>query len=340
MSSQPYEGKIDSVNIVGIASAVPKRFVDNAEFSEQFGSKRNKRQIQLTGIEKRHICGKGQTASDFATVAADALMREIGWNVEEIKILIFVTQQADLARPSTAMLIQKRLGIPNDCTCFDVNMGCSGFTVGLQIIASMLSVVGGKGMLLVGDGRYSGEDSEISRDDLLFGDGGAAAAIEISGNRRMLFNQYTDGRRFDTIMCRRNGIGQMKGNDVLLFALNEVSENVRAFKKKNCLTEEDIDYYVYHQAQAMILKGIASETGVEYDRFLNSYKDYGNTSSASVPISICANIDRLSKSHSIRLLMCGFGIGLSWGVVYIEMDTSHILPIIETDYVYEDKADL
>ena len=138
-----YEGSIDNIRVCGIASAVPKRCIDNIKFAEDMGQKRNKRQIKLTGIKKRHICDVGQSASDFATYAADKLLEHLEWKRDEIKVLIFVTQQPDLSRPSTAMLIQKRLGLGIDCTCFDVNMGCSGFTVGMQIIASMLTVVGG-----------------------------------------------------------------------------------------------------------------------------------------------------------------------------------------------------
>lgn len=332
-----YEGKLENIRICGLASAVPKRVIDNHEFTASMGNKRTKRQIALTGIERRHICGAGQAASDFATVAAEALMKKIGWRPEEIKLLIFVTQQADLARPSTAMLIQKRLGIPNLCSCFDVNMGCSGFTVGLQIIGSMLAPLGGKGLLLVGDGRYVGEDAGLSHDDLLFGDGGAAAAIEVTPGYPMLFNQLTDGRRFETIMCRRNGVGQMDGNGVLMFALNEVSENVNDFRSRYQLTEDDIDFYVYHQAQQIILKGIANETHTDWEKFLNSYQEYGNTSSASIPVSICANVKKLQEKPTQRMLMCGFGIGLSWGIVYMPMDTENILEIIETDYHYPDK---
>lgn len=335
-----YEGRLENVRICGLAAAVPKRVIDNNEFTASMGNRRTKRQIALTGIERRHICGEGQSASDFATVAAETLLRRLGWRTDEVKLLIFVTQQADLARPSTAMLIQKRLGISNQCSCFDVNMGCSGFTVGLQIMGSMLAPLGGKGLLLVGDGRYVGEDMSLSHDDLLFGDGGAAAAVEAVPGYPMLFNQLTDGRRFETIMCRRNGIGQMDGNGVLMFALSEVSGNVNAFRSQHHLTEADIDYYVYHQAQQIILRGIANETHTDWEKFLNSYQEYGNTSSASIPVSICANVERIREKPVRNFLMCGFGIGLSWGVVYMPMETENILPIIETDYHYPDKDTL
>lgn len=334
-----YKGCIEDIHICGIASAVPKRFIDNLDFAEKMGGKRNKRQIALTGIKKRHICSEGQAASDFATVSADRLLNHIGWNRDEIKLVIFVTQQADLSRPSTAMLIQKRLGIGNNCSCFDVNMGCSGFTVGLQIMASMLAPIGGKGLLLVGDGRYVGGDGMLSTTDLLFGDGGAAAAIEIAPGYPMIFNQKTDGRRFDMIMCRRNNVGQMNGNGVLLFSLNEVSQNIKEFREENHLTEADIDYYVFHQAQKIILQGIASECSIPWEKVLNSLEQYGNTSSASIPISICANEKILKQKEKVRLLMSGFGIGLSWGIDYLTVDTKNILSMIETDYVAPDKAE-
>lgn len=334
-----YDGCIKNIKIAGIASAVPKNTIDNIAFVEQMGKKRNMRQIKLTGIKKRHICAKGQSASDFATYAADKLLNHLHWSREEIKILIFVTQQPDLSRPSTAMLIQKRLGLGTNCTCFDVNMGCSGFTVGLQIIASMLSVVGGKGLLLVGDGRYVDEDMH-STSDLLFGDGGAATAIEVENGYNMVFNQKTDGYRVDTIMCRRNGGSQMDGNAVLMFSLNEVSDNIKNFRNQYGLTEDQIDYYVFHQGQKIILQGIANECNILWEKVLNSYENYGNTSSASIPISICENLQILKEKKQVNLLLSGFGIGLSWGCVYLNIDTENILPIFEFGDYYKDKDEL
>lgn len=334
-----YEGCIRNIRIAGIASAVPKRVLNNEVLVERIGGRRNKRKIMLTGVKMRHICAEGQSASDFATFAAEKLLTALGWERDEIKILIFVTQQPDLMRPSTAMLIQRRLKIGQNCTCFDINMGCSGFTVGLQVIASMMGSVGGKALLLVGDGRYLSDDEIQSDPDLLFGDGGAAAALEMSAGYEMLFNQKTDGYRFDTIMCKKNGFAQMDGNGVLLFSLNEVSQNIRQFCENNHLTANKIDYYVFHQAQELILQGIANECNLAWDKILNSYEMYGNTSSVSIPISICANEKILKEQSQVKILMSGFGIGLSWGIVYVNIDTTHILPIFETDYNYSDKLE-
>lgn len=335
-----YEGRIDSIRVRGIASAVPERCIDNIKFAGEMGQKRNMRQIKLTGIKERHICDAGQSASDFATYAADRLLMHLNWDRTEIKVLIFVTQQPDLSRPSTAMLIQKRLGLGVDCTCFDVNMGCSGFTVGLQIMASILTPVGGKGLLLVGDGRYMNDEEMRSASDLLFGDGGAAAAVETAAGYEMVFNQKTDGYRVDMIMCRRNGAAQMDGNGVLMFSLNEVADNIKDFRKRFEISDNDIDYYAFHQGQKIILQGIANECGINWDKVLNSYEAYGNTSSASIPISICANALKLQDKPQINLLMSGFGIGLSWGIVYLNLDTKDILPVFEFGGHYSDKDEL
>lgn len=335
-----YEGCIDNIRVCGIASAVPKRCIDNIKFTEEMGKKRNMRQIKLTGIKERHICDVGQSASDFATYAADKLLAHLKWNRKEIKVLIFVTQQPDLSRPSTAMLIQKRLGLGIDCTCFDVNMGCSGFTVGLQIIASLLAPVGGRGLLLVGDGRYINDEEMHSTSDLLFGDGGAAAAVEVASGYRMIFNQKTDGYRADMIMCRRNGVAQMDGNGVLMFSLNEVADNIKDFRSRYEINENDVDYYVFHQGQKIILQGIANECGIDWEKVLNSYEAYGNTSSASIPVSICDNVQKIRRKLQINLLMSGFGIGLSWGIVYLNVDTENILPVFEFDGHYSDKDEL
>lgn len=130
----------------------------------------------------------------------------------------------------------------------------------------------------------------------------------------------------------------MDGNAVLLFGLNDVVESVRQFEEQNHLTMEDVDFYVFHQAQRMIVEGIAQGAELPREKVLISSDDYGNTSSASVPLTIC-----LYSNHSItegrkKFLMCGFGIGLSWGIVYAEIDTKVILPLITSDYVYDDRG--
>ncbi|MCM1232277.1 MAG: ketoacyl-ACP synthase III [Ruminococcus flavefaciens] len=329
-------GQYSDICIRGIASAVPVNKVDNMELAEMFGIKRIKRQVSLTGIHFRHICGKSQAASDLASVAAEKLMKRLEWNKDEIRVLVFVTQSPDVCTPSTAMIIQKRLGIGEDCLVFDVNLGCTGYVSGLQIVAALLTNIGGKGLLLVGDGQYYEPSEVINGDTLLFGHGAAATALETVSQKSFCYFQKTDGKRHHLLTRSLNGEFYMDGNEILLFSLTEASQSIKDIKTHFQINEQEIDYYVIHQAQKLIVKGIADECSIAPDKILTSYEEYGNTSTASLPLTICHNVDKLQKKSTARILLSGFGIGLAWADVYVEIDTKNILPVIFTDYYYDD----
>ena len=329
-------GQYSNICIRGIASAVPENRVDNIELAEAYDTKRIKRQVSLTGIEFRHICDKHQAASDLASIAAEKLMEQLCWSKDEIRVLVFVTQSPDVRTPSTAMIIQKRLDIGEDCLAFDVNLGCTGYVSGLQIVAALLNNIGGKGLLLVGDGKYREPDECMDSNILLFGDGAAATALEIVPEKNFCYFQKTDGKRHSLLTRPLNGKLQMDGNAILLFSLTEVTQSINDFKTHFQLREQDIDYYIIHQAQKLIIEGIANECKIAAEKVLNSYEDYGNTSTASLPLTICHNVERLKEKATVHLLLSGFGVGLAWANVYIKIDTQNILPLIFTDYYYED----
>lgn len=329
-------GKYDNIKIRGIASAVPTMVIDNVKCAEKLGNRRAKKQVMLTGIRHRHCVAKGQSASDLSCVSAEKLLQKLAWDRKEIRVIVNVTQSADLHTPSTAMVIQKRLGIGQDCLAFDVNLGCTGYVSGLQIIAALLQNTGGKGLLLVGDGRYAEMPELPNTDSLLFGDGASATAIELEKGNPMLYAQKTDGTRHDLLSVALDGTLSMNGNAVLLFSLNEVCQSIKEFKEHFGVSEESIDYYILHQAQKLILDGIARECNIATEKVLTSYEEYGNTSTATLPVTICNNVDELRKKERIKLYLCGFGVGLAWSSVVIELDTDGIMPIEVTDYCYND----
>lgn len=331
------KGKYDDIEIKGIVSAVPENKVCNLDFIKKISNRRIKKQVMLTGIENRHVCANGQTAADLASVAADRLLDFLQWDRNKIDVLIFVTQSPELSRPSTAFIIQQRLNIGKNCLIYDINLGCSGYVGGLTTIAGLLSATKGRGLLLVGE-SHAMEDGELNTSSLLVGDAASATALEYHENNSMLFQHYSDGMRADYIYKPFNKPGFMDGNAVLLFGLNDVVKSIRQFEEENHLTVKDIDFYVFHQAQRMIVEGIAQGAELPREKVLISSDDYGNTSSASIPLTIC-----LRSNHSIakgkkRFLMCGFGIGLSWGIVYAEIDTKVIQPLITSEYVYDDRG--
>lgn len=329
-------GKYDNIKIRGIASAVPTTVIDNEECAEKLGSRRAKKQVMLTGIRNRHCVKQGQAASDLSCVSAEKLLQKLEWDRNEIRVIVNVTQSPDVHTPSTAMIIQKRLGIGEDCLAFDVNLGCTGYVSGLQIIAAILQNTGGKGLLLVGDGMYSEIPEVPTTDSLLFGDGASATAIELEDNNPMLYAQKTDGTRHGLLSVALDGTLTMDGNSVLLFSLNEVCQSIKECKEYFSIEEESIDYYILHQAQKLILEGIAKECDIDSGKVLTSYEEYGNTSTATLPITICNNVEEIQKKKHVKLYLCGFGVGLAWSSVVVEMDTDCILPIEVTDYSYND----
>ena len=346
-----------NIAIKGMASAVPKRTEENCIYESVLGKRRVKKQIQLTGVYKRHVVGKEQRTSDLCYVSAMRLLDKLQWNKEEIGVLVFVTQHPNYATPSTAFFLQKRLGLPKECLCFDVNLGCSGFNVGVHIVSSLLqsSIKMKRGLLLVGDtvGKILRPENELTKgeiaENMMFGSAGSAIAIERENTKAGLkLFAKSDGIKYDALLTRYTGStlygwasrrGHMDGNTVFEFSVDEVSKSIIDFKHYFSIKENDIDYYVFHQAQKLILDSIVNTCGIEEQKELRSLEEYGNTSGVSVPLTVCYHRDEFCHQDSVRMLLCGFGIGLSWGAVYAEIPTENILPVIETDEHYdEDKV--
>lgn len=339
-------GKFDNIKIQGMSAAVPEYVEDNMEFSNVIGARRVKKQIRVTGVEKRHVSGKHQRTSDLCYAAVIPLLEKLQWKREEIQVLIFITQGPNYAHPSTAFFLHKRLGLSKDCLAYDMNLGCSSFNVGVHTVSSLLQSCesGAKALLLIGDTAgmvRNPEDSlkteEITH-DMLFGSAGAAIAIEKTENSPLFFMNKSDGNGYDAIIGRWGRPSQMDGAAVFSFAINDVSDGVMEFRKTFDIADESVDHYVFHQAQDLILDSIVDACNISTEKELRSLKEYGNTSGTSIPVTVCANREKIQKQAKANVLFCGFGVGLSWGAIYAEINTENILPIIETnDHFDEDK---
>lgn len=327
-------GEYSNIAIRGIASVVPKRNIENLQCeNEELSIKKLKKQIKYTGVERRRILSEKQTASDLATLAAETLIKELGWSRNSIKVIVYITQSPDLDIPSTALVIQKRLGIGKDCMAFDVNLGCSGYTAGIQIVAGLIHLTGGRALLLTSDGMRKRKRQE---DYLLFGHAGTATAIETENGNRLCYRQQSDGTRFRTIIREHGKETEMDGTAVFAFTINDVSKSIKETKDYFSIAENTIDYYVFHQGQKMIVDNLAEICDISASKLLYSLRDYGNTSSSSIPLSICNEEMKLKEKEIVKLYLCGFGVGLSWGSVILNMDTGHIMKIEESDYHYCD----
>lgn len=329
-------GMYSNISIRGIASAVPIKNVENLDcVSEELIAKKISKQIKLTGIERRRVLVGEQTASDLATMAAEELIHKLAWKKDTIRFIVYVTQAPDIEIPSTALLIQKRLGIGTDCLAFDVNLGCSGYVAGIQIAAGLIHEMGERALILAADGR-SDSKRQNAADYLLFGNAGTATAIEAAEEHTLMYQHAADGGRWKTIYRKLGGATVMDGNAVFAFTINDVADSIKQTMAHFSLKVGDIDYFVFHQGQKMIIDNLAEICSIPLDKMLYSLRDYGNTSCASIPLSICNESSKLNQQEQVCMYLCGFGVGLSWGSIILEMDTNMILPIRESDFHYID----
>lgn len=307
----------DTISIKGIQAVVPEHTIDNMGFSEQFGEKKLKRLLKVTGVNRRHVLSEG-TVTELAIKAADILLEKLKWNREEIRALVYVTQSPEFESPSTAMLIQKELKIGCNCTVFDINLGCSGYVAGLQVVSSLLASCedGDKALLLVADDAFL-ERKELG-DSMLFGDGAAATAIVKEKARKSFYMQCSDGSRYDVLLRKFGENVHMDGQAVFDFSVNDVAKSIREFHSHFHLSKDDIDYYVLHQAQKLIVESVAENADIPEDKLLWSLDEYGNTSCVSLPLTLCSNVKDMKKEEC-KVVLCGFGVGLSWGIAYLEI---------------------
>lgn len=331
----------DNIAIRGIVTSVP-RYVDECdqdEYVQIMGEKRLRKHIRYTGIERRRVTIDEQKTSDLAIDAVQRLLEETGWGADSVDILILITQAQDMLLPATAMFVHKAFPFRKGMAVYDINLGCSGYTTGLQTVASLLQNFGTRAILMVGDIRKynpewknTGEWEEYLTDWLLIGGGVSATAIEKADGHPLHGMQCVDSSGCMDIYKEYGHLSRMNGDAVFSFAINTVIDSVHQFMDDIHITDEDVDYYIFHQAQKLILDNIKDIMGIPEEKFLVSYKDYGNTSGASIPLTMCVNPTQLTEGS--RILMCGFGVGLSWSMVYTKLEDVMCMELVETDHIY------
>ena len=322
-------GTISNVGFAGMACAVPQRKVDNTIFSDRFGTEQMSKFEKMVGVVERRVTNDGESTAALAYSAAMRLADCNCWSPDDIDAVIFVTQTPDHILPATACDLQNRLGIKNDCIAFDVNLGCSGFVYGVFLAASMLQMPSvNKVMLLGGDTISKLTKPDDSSSAPLFGDAGFATVLKKAPGATPIHYAFkTDGSGAEAISCEHGGCLYMDGMDVFNFTINEVPDLIKETLAYCGLSVEQIDYFVLHQANRFVLKQVALAIGTGLKKLPVSMDRYGNTSSASIPITLC---DMKAKDPSLsvkKCLMSGFGVGLSWGTLVMDFDFETCLGI-------------
>lgn len=345
----------DNVSVIGIASAVSNHWQSLEECVEKYGVEDNFKLEKFkknTGVSGRWLADDYQTTSDFCFAAAEALIDKCGVDKKEIGVLVYVTQCPDYRIPATACVLQMRLGLEKGCIAFDVNQGCSGFVYGLNIASALLQTSDSKmALMLCGDtsaksfsrGKYDNRKSHSSL--FLFGDSGTATLLEKSkADRPMMIASCSDGEGFQAIMSIAGGWrhpwnkGPSVMDDVAVFnfATSEVPVMLKEYMQYQNTSPDDYDKLVLHQANMVIMKRIANRTGFPLNKLSISMDTFANTSSGSIPNTLVKEYGDDESSEVKRFLACGFGVGLSWATVELNLSPSQILPLIHTDEWFDD----
>ena len=339
---------LHNVRFAGMASCVPHRILDNVRDCPPSQRSERERLVRNIGIQTRRICPEWQTFSDLALVATEKLLADLQWQREEIDALIVVTQSPDYLIPATAIILQDRLGLPHSTIAFDVNLGCSGYPFGLHLLGSMISAGGvKKALLLVGD-------KSATIKDPLFSDAGTATALEFDTSAPpMHFDLNSDGSGYKAIMLPAGGHRRpysiehaipsrdehgnkvhagdliLDGPAVLSFSTQRVPPAVERLLAYAQVPKEAVDYFIFHQANRMINETIRKKLGLPVEKVPTTLPDLGNTSGASLPVTVTARLHDTLAAGSHKLLLAGFGIGLSWGSVIVDIEGAKFPAMIE-----------
>lgn len=324
--------------ICGTGACVPDRILDNNEIA-QFVDTSDQWIQERTGVIRRRIAQTETTASMAAEAGRQAL-EEAGIRPEEIDMILAATATPDHIFPCAACEIQERLQAVN-AVCFDLNAACSGFLFAYQTAQAYITSGMYRTILVVGSESLSRIVNWEDRGTcILFGDGSGAAVLRAKEGRNWIPAAHSDGKGGPALLCpgpnvsgnggnlpgsdsaedsglERTGI-TMDGKAVFQFAVRKVPEVIREVLDANGLSAGDIDWFILHQANRRIVESVAKRLKTDIERFPMNLQEYGNTSSASIPILLNEMNRRGLLKKGQKLVMAGFGAGLSWGAAVLE----------------------
>lgn len=338
---------IHNVRIKGISAAVPKNIMETRSCPAFASGADAEKYVDSVGCSTVHLAPPSLCCSDMCQAAAEKLMQKLGWERESIDAMVFVSQSQDYILPATACVLHGKMGLREECLCFDISLGCSGWVYGLSALAPMLQAGGIKRALLL-----SG-DVPSKPERPLFGDSGTATALEYDETATVMnICTRTDGGKYEAIIRRSGGTRapfdehsldiitdqfghrhrpidtEMDGTAVFVFGITKVPKAVKHMLALTSKTVEDVDYFLFHQANLMMNEQIRKKCKIPVEKCPYSLHDFGNNSSASIPLTMVTQIAGDLQARDTEIVACGFGVGLSWGTLSVKLQKPVVLPLI------------
>jgi 3-oxoacyl-[acyl-carrier-protein] synthase-3 len=352
------KSKLKGARIKGVVTCVPSTEKCIDDEIELFGG--NAKQIarlkKTIGLDRRRVVEDGTTALDLCAAATERLFKAASLDPATIDGMLFVTQTADYPQPCNAAVLHGRLGLSKNCAALDINLGCSGYVYGLWLAHMMVSTGACQRVLLLAGDTLSrlvhpGDRSVAP----LFGDGGSATLVEACADSEAWFSLNTDGSGYEKLMVPAGGMRTprgsetqrekrdeegnvrslehlfMDGPEIFNFSITEEPQSVREMLDFAGLDVGAIRHFVFHQANRYILGNIAKRLNLDPARVpMKTVEMYGNQSSTSIPCALCYELGDLLKGPvPQKLLMSGFGVGLSWASAILEIGNLPVCEVIE-----------
>lgn len=326
--------------ISAVAYHLPENELTHDELEKRFGSEVMTRVVENSGIKSRKIAGQTECASDLAFEAAKKLLLENNIDKDSIDLLIFSSQTPDYLIPTTACILQDRLGLSKKTAAFDINLGCSQYVYAISIAHSMLVAgLAKRALVLTGD-TISKILNPLDRAVVpLFGDAGTATLLDTAemGNGIVDFELGTDGSGHEYLIWPTSGLRnpktessaiakedkegswrsdndmQMNGKAIFLFTLQLVPRMIQSLLKRHNLTVDDIDVFVLHQASDLIINTIANKLNIKKEKLALKLSDCGNSGGSTVAVALGEALHSGKIKKGSKVVLAAFGVGLSWG---------------------------
>ena len=315
-----------------IETYFPEKKVTNEDLQKEFPEWSPEKIFNKVGVKQRYTASAEETVLELAVKASEKLLKKIDKN--EIDFILFCTQSPDYHLPTTACILQDRLGLRKDIGALDFNLGCSGFVYGLSIAKGLIATGAAQNILLVTAETYTKYLRKSDKSNrTIFGDGAAATLIQKDETKENFqFILGTDGSGYDNLIVRngggRNRINKedeagnclyMNGQNIFIFTIEKIPVLVKEIMEKNNLTENDVDYYIFHQANAHILRRQREILEIPEEKFYINLEKYGNTVSSTIPIALKDAVETGKVKRGQKIMLIGFGVGLSWGATIVEL---------------------
>jgi 3-oxoacyl-[acyl-carrier-protein] synthase-3 len=351
VSSIGREVKTTGASITGIVSCVPSREIENDYFINKFGESGVNDVVKIIGVHKRHWVDDNTTTRDLCLHAGKRLLKDLDWDPKSVDALIFVSQTPDFRLPASACILQAELELSNSCIAFDLNLGCSAYPYALWLGMTMIQTGAARRVLLaVGDTCSKTTDMNDRATALLFGDAGVMTALESnSDEKESHFIMGTDGTGANNLIIpigafksypiykdlRFKNINPlctfMDGAEVFNFTLQAIPNLVKQTFEFANKTAVDYDAFLFHQANRFMVERLAKKSKLPIDKVPININNFGNTSSASIPLLITTTLREQLQNQRIKLAMFGFGVGYSWASASIEMGKLNVIENIFID---------